>query len=171
MRQAPWGSQCASVHREAELRHIAVHHAGRSGIVSEDKQEIWCHSRRGPPRKISSARRSTRPGSSTSAGTLPAGRAAPRRCVIANGARLARFGAAHHGLCAVLTKQELLSYTFCSYTPVVDQRCSMPGSHNPQQNRSEEHTSELQSRLHLVCRLLLEKKKKRISVHCDCKRE
>src|SRR2546422_9629038 len=29
--------------------------------------------------------------------------------------------------------------------------------------RSEEHTSELQSRLHLVCRLLLEKKKKRKS--------
>src|SRR5256884_2923293 len=28
------------------------------------------------------------------------------------------------------------------------------------QHRSEEHTSELQSRLHLVCRLLLEKKKK-----------
>src|SRR2546422_8326814 len=31
-----------------------------------------------------------------------------------------------------------------------------PGGHH----RSEEHTSELQSRLHLVCRLLLEKKKK-----------
>src|SRR2546429_3927426 len=29
--------------------------------------------------------------------------------------------------------------------------------------RSEEHTSELQSRLHLVCRLLLEKKKKTYS--------
>src|SRR2546429_5483205 len=28
------------------------------------------------------------------------------------------------------------------------------------QYRSEEHTSELQSRLHIVCRLLLEKKKK-----------
>src|SRR2546422_5739863 len=28
--------------------------------------------------------------------------------------------------------------------------------------RSEEHTSELQSRLHLVCRLLLEKKKKQM---------
>src|SRR2546422_1346956 len=28
-------------------------------------------------------------------------------------------------------------------------------------SRSEEHTSELQSRLHLVCRLLLEKKKKK----------
>src|SRR5256884_3286939 len=32
---------------------------------------------------------------------------------------------------------------------------------NQRSLRSEEHTSELQSRLHLVCRLLLEKKKKR----------
>src|SRR2546422_6760143 len=32
-----------------------------------------------------------------------------------------------------------------------------------QVRRSEEHTSELQSRLHLVCRLLLEKKKKKIT--------
>src|SRR2546429_1371807 len=32
--------------------------------------------------------------------------------------------------------------------------------------RSEEHTSELQSRLHLVCRLLLEKKNKRRALHC-----
>src|SRR5256884_7146921 len=32
--------------------------------------------------------------------------------------------------------------------------------------RSEEHTSELQSRLHLVCRLLLEKKKK-TETSCD----
>src|SRR2546422_5581897 len=30
--------------------------------------------------------------------------------------------------------------------------------------RSEEHTSELQSRLHLVCRLLLEKKKKQLKI-------
>src|SRR2546422_7211531 len=30
----------------------------------------------------------------------------------------------------------------------------------PAPTRSEEHTSELQSRLHLVCRLLLEKKKR-----------
>src|SRR2546422_5621040 len=34
---------------------------------------------------------------------------------------------------------------------------SAPSHSSP---RSEEHTSELQSRLHLVCRLLLEKKKK-----------
>src|SRR2546422_5237813 len=33
--------------------------------------------------------------------------------------------------------------------------------------RSEEHTSELQSRLHLVCRLLLEKKKKKTDKHND----
>src|SRR2546422_5453978 len=33
--------------------------------------------------------------------------------------------------------------------------------------RSEEHTSELQSRLHLVCRLLLEKKKK-ATEHWSC---
>src|SRR2546429_1812625 len=45
-------------------------------------------------------------------------------------------------------------------------RQSRIGSEDPEmQNaregaRSEEHTSELQSRLHLVCRLLLEKKKK-----------
>src|SRR2546422_1979641 len=32
--------------------------------------------------------------------------------------------------------------------------------------RSEEHTSELQSRLHLVCRLLLEKKKKKKRKEC-----
>src|SRR2546422_8368041 len=45
---------------------------------------------------------------------------------------------------------------------------SGPGAHPafiffnglPGNERSEEHTSELQSRLHLVCRLLLEKKKK-----------
>src|SRR5205809_4241287 len=36
------------------------------------------------------------------------------------------------------------------------------------QARSEEHTSELQSRLHLVCRLLLEKKKKKcLEPHLD----
>src|SRR2546422_8442108 len=36
--------------------------------------------------------------------------------------------------------------------------------------RSEEHTSELQSRLHLVCRLLLEKKKNRQHIHSSIPR-
>src|SRR5260370_26345323 len=35
----------------------------------------------------------------------------------------------------------------------------------PAHNRSEEHTSELQSHLNLVCRLLLEKKKNKLNVH------
>src|SRR3989442_9116693 len=42
----------------------------------------------------------------------------------------------------------------------VDQLVSQPG-HRRLHHRSEEHTSELQSRPHLVCRLLLEKKKKK----------
>src|SRR3989449_7043052 len=36
------------------------------------------------------------------------------------------------------------------------------------QDRSEEHTSELQSRLHLVCRLLLEKKKPLLCMTYSC---
>src|SRR5438477_4796285 len=40
-----------------------------------------------------------------------------------------------------------------------DRRCAFaPGEHLPA--RSEEHTSELQSHVNLVCRLLLEKKKR-----------
>src|SRR2546429_6682111 len=42
-------------------------------------------------------------------------------------------------------------------------RCGKDGRQNSR--RSEEHTSELQSRLHLVCRLLLEKKKKNNKHH------
>src|SRR5207249_6503462 len=36
----------------------------------------------------------------------------------------------------------------------------------PTRNRSEEHTSELQSRFDLVCRLLLEKKKRTLNRTC-----
>src|SRR5439155_3363948 len=39
-------------------------------------------------------------------------------------------------------------------------RCSSSPTSAVRNSRSEEHTSELQSRGHLVCRLLLEKKKK-----------
>src|SRR2546422_7130950 len=48
-------------------------------------------------------------------------------------------------------------YARCSHTAArIGAACSpMPAVNT----RSEEHTSELQSRLHLVCRLLLEKKK------------
>src|SRR3989442_9532884 len=43
---------------------------------------------------------------------------------------------------------------------VNDQRLREQRLYKPAGLRSEEHTSELQSRPHLVCRLLLEKKKK-----------
>src|SRR5690348_17734341 len=43
------------------------------------------------------------------------------------------------------------------YSPVIPIRGSSPQL--TFRNRSEEHTSELQSPVHLVCRLLLEKKK------------
>src|SRR2546422_3934366 len=39
------------------------------------------------------------------------------------------------------------------------------------EQRSEEHTSELQSRLHLVCRLLLEKKKKKTETYTSTEGE
>src|SRR2546429_7213478 len=39
------------------------------------------------------------------------------------------------------------------------------GGHGSEEYRSEEHTSELQSRLHLVCRLLLEKKQQQLITH------
>src|SRR5437870_11545862 len=44
--------------------------------------------------------------------------------------------------------------------PVVRATPVMPAAAERSSGRSEEHTSELQSRGHLVCRLLLEKKKK-----------
>src|SRR5205809_2433749 len=40
------------------------------------------------------------------------------------------------------------------------EKAGLSSRSSPDSPRSEEHTSELQSRLHLVCRLLLEKKKK-----------
>src|SRR2546422_7262594 len=50
-----------------------------------------------------------------------------------------------------------------SRPPPRRRQCSSCTSSRPKRptprSRSEEHTSELQSRLHLVCRLLLEKKK------------
>src|SRR5437660_11505316 len=48
-------------------------------------------------------------------------------------------------------------YGYESELPPLDPK--NPGHYHPESSRSEEYTSELQSRGHLVCRLLLEKKK------------
>src|SRR2546429_9930432 len=54
-------------------------------------------------------------------------------------------------------------YLPCSSARLHPRRTGSPSpcafANDARQDRSEEHTSELQSRLHLVCRLLLEKKK------------
>src|SRR5260370_13039207 len=69
--------------------------------------------------------------------------------------------------------------TLFPYTTLFRSRCSQPASPPPRWQRgrrpspirsaptlrSEEHTSELQSHLNLVCRLLLEKKKTNASLH------
>src|SRR5689334_24344721 len=49
----------------------------------------------------------------------------------------------------------------------VDGRGRVPALSAPGGARSEEHTSELQSQFHLVCRLLLEKKKKQQHIHSE----
>src|SRR2546422_3460369 len=59
---------------------------------------------------------------------------------------------ATHRACSLSTGDPGNSEAVCPSDP-------MPSS--TKSKRSEEHTSELQSRLHLVCRLLLEKKKKK----------
>src|SRR5690348_17685418 len=57
--------------------------------------------------------------------------------------------------------------TLFPYTTLFRSRCAPPAepgrprAHDRGSGRSEEHTSELQSPVHLVCRLLLEKKKKK----------
>src|SRR3712207_7905004 len=51
----------------------------------------------------------------------------------------------------------------CYVTP--KEHLGLPNRDDVKTGRSEEHTSELQSRQYLVCRLLLEKKKKNPSPH------
>src|SRR5689334_23658427 len=65
----------------------------------------------------------------------------------AGGHRRARLLPAHHALPAVGVR----------FTGALQQGEAL--RHPDDRQRSEEHTSELQSQFHLVCRLLLEKKK------------
>src|SRR3712207_8500266 len=52
------------------------------------------------------------------------------------------------------------AYEIPAFAEVSKNRCGVASEPTePKQKRSEEHTSELQSRQYLVCRLLLEKKK------------
>src|SRR5260370_31742141 len=62
------------------------------------------------------------------------------------------FDQAHHFLNKIMGATNTIVLLFSSLTAALAVRASQVG-------RSEEHTSELQSHLNLVCRLLLEKKK------------
>src|SRR2546422_6980316 len=57
------------------------------------------------------------------------------------------------------------TYQVTSYDTKAECEAEQVAAMAKEELRSEEHTSELQSRLHLVCRLLLEKKKKRETTH------
>src|SRR2546422_7842530 len=57
-------------------------------------------------------------------------------------------------------RNDTFSDTAARYWSALDDLCRAIDQGDSSIGRSEEHTSELQSRLHLVCRLLLEKKKK-----------
>src|SRR5205809_1707692 len=76
------------------------------------------------------------------------------------GSSMLRHGSRHSARVALHALTNPRLYRFVSGAP------SISRSHDRAAEfatRSEEHTSELQSRLHLVCRLLLEKKKKNIT--------
>src|SRR2546422_2951661 len=63
-------------------------------------------------------------------------------------------------MCPMRSRRTLLCVTSTPHLSQITPRCFIL-LNLPHRHRSEEHTSELQSRLHLVCRLLLEKKKKK----------
>src|SRR2546430_8441412 len=76
------------------------------------------------------------------------------------------FRSQHHGVdVATVVEQVLLDGERPHAVPKQDERQARVPGPDPcrQQPRSEEHTSELQSQSNLVCRLLLEKKKKTIT--------
>src|SRR5690625_7090797 len=60
----------------------------------------------------------------------------------------------------VITMRTVIQETESIKREFSTQNIPLPDDETLQKQRSEEHTSELQSRGHLVCRLLLEKKKK-----------
>src|SRR3989449_6951273 len=64
-----------------------------------------------------------------------------------------------HARGVVLLAAEQAGLEIAEYPPATVKK-TVAGAGGAPKARSEEHTSELQSRLHLVCRLLLEKKKK-----------
>src|SRR3712207_7174914 len=73
-----------------------------------------------------------------------------------------------HDALPILNAKELHNSWLRQETPYTHKQPSRHNSRNDRnKDRSEEHTSELQSRQYLVCRLLLEKKKKQTADTSD----
>ena len=72
-----------------------------------------------------------------------------------------RLPNAWNGTESNVNKQSNYSMDFDGSNDYIENNFSLANGTTKFSVRSEEHTSELQSRLHLVCRLLLEKKKKK----------
>src|SRR5437773_9368090 len=83
--------------------------------------------------------------------TLHVFKTIPEECIILNGSRMERQRVARGWREANLSEGRMRP----------DRLSNIAERFSPQNNRSEEHTSELQSHHDLVCRLLLEKKKKK----------
>src|SRR5438876_2532250 len=66
-----------------------------------------------------------------------------------------------------LTIPAVLAIGFITNRTIILGLDAPDGEHRRNRQRSEEHTSELQSPVHLVCRLLLEKKNIHLTVDAD----
>src|SRR5712672_4145552 len=69
------------------------------------------------------------------------------------------------------SRSDSVPSTECSCSCSSVKLTASPGWIASESSRSEEHTSELQSLAYLVCRLLLEKKKKNIQTHKNRKKK
>src|SRR5699024_12122633 len=85
----------------------------------------------------------------------------PYTTLFRSAAAAASTGYSINGILQMDCNPKTPSHTPASSTDTFQDRRKLPTP--PARRRSEEHTSELQSRFDLVCRLLLEKKKKRPS--------
>src|SRR6266481_1756995 len=92
---------------------------------------------------------------------LPAIRPHPAVLVSALAMNAYRLALLHDSAFRRLDEANQLLHVFRIAQRFAHFRERLAGVHLRAQQRSEEHTSELQSQFHLVCRLLLEKKKKK----------
>src|SRR5260370_19788160 len=87
------------------------------------------------------------------------GHQVPARFLPPRSSQGATHGVARQSLRCFSDKKELRRRMPAPLRPCLSVRYSCASRRHGSRNRSEEHTSELQSHLNLVCRLLLEKKK------------